>query len=80
MEKQKLNKIAEVLNKKAINQRQIANNFNLNKNTVSRWCANLQQPALCVYFDLADFLGVHVFDLINAPKKFVANPVIEIKS
>lgn len=65
MKKEKLNTIADALKKTGKSQKEIADHFGININTVSRWCVNSQQPTLSMFFKLSKYLGVPIWSLIK---------------
>ncbi len=48
---------------------ELSKNINRNKVSVSRWCTNDAQPSLEILYEIAEFLGVSVKDLLIDNKK-----------
>lgn len=69
MEKKKLNRLKAVLADKDVSQKQLAEHLSVGTVSVSRWCTNEAQPALDVFFKIADYLNVSVCELLNESKK-----------
>jgi transcriptional regulator with XRE-family HTH domain len=68
MEKRKLNRLKVVLAEKDITQKQLSEHLSTNTVSVSRWCNNEAQPALDVFFKIAEYLNVSVCDLLHDVK------------
>lgn len=71
MKGEKLNTISDALDKVGKSQKEIADHFGININTVSRWCNNKQQPTLSMFFRLSEYLSMPVFSLIR-----LSSPII----
>jgi putative transcriptional regulator len=69
MEKRKYNRIKAVLAEKGVLQQDLATHLNTGEVSVSRWCNNLVQPSIEVFFKIAEFLNVSVCDLFVEEKK-----------
>ena len=65
----KYNRIKEVLRFQGRTNKWLAAQLDRNEATVSRWCRNVQQPNLDTLFQIAELLGVSVYELIEDNKK-----------
>ncbi len=63
-----LNRIKAVLAEKQKTNIWLADEVNVNKGTVSKWCTNEMQPTVEMLFDIAKALEVHVQDLLVSSK------------
>ena len=63
-EKQVFNRIKAVLAEKGKTNLWLAEQLNVNKTTVSKWCTNEVQPKMESLFRIADALEVNVRDLL----------------
>ncbi|ANH82471.1 transcriptional regulator [Niabella ginsenosidivorans] len=68
-EKRILNRIKSVLADKDKTNLWLAEQLGKNKNTISKWCTNDQQPTLETLFDIAALLKVDVRELLVSTKK-----------
>ena len=66
-----MNRLKVVLAETKRTNRWLAEQLGKDQATVSKWCTNTSQPSLETLFQIADFLGVKVQDLIskNNPKE-----------
>jgi putative transcriptional regulator len=68
-EKKIFNRIKSVLAEKGKTNLWLAEELEMNKTTVSKWCTNDVQPSMETLFDIADALNVDVRELIVSTKK-----------
>lgn len=66
--KKMLNRIKVVLAEKSKTNLWLAEQLNVSKITVSRWCTNDMQPTVEGLFSIAKALNVDVRDLLNNSK------------
>ena len=64
-----MNRIKEVLDRKGIKQKWLAEQLGKSYNMVNRYVQNRQQPRLEVLNDIAKILDVDIVDLIVSSKK-----------
>jgi putative transcriptional regulator len=64
MEKQVYNRIKAVLAEKGKTNNWLADELNMNRTTVSKWCRNDMQPRIETLFQVAKALGVDVRELL----------------
>ncbi|MFP7656119.1 helix-turn-helix transcriptional regulator [Chryseobacterium proteolyticum] len=69
MEKKKLNRLKIVLAEKDVSQKQLAEGIGAGVVSISRWCTNESQPALEVFYKIAEYLDVSVCELLTDVKK-----------
>lgn len=60
----KINRLKVVLAEKDVSNNWLAEKLDKNKNTISRWCNNVQQPSLEMLYEIATALEVDVCDLL----------------
>jgi len=60
-----INRIGEVLKEKSAKNKDLVKFLNVEKETVSRWVHNRQQPPLNTLNKIAEFLRVDIRDLLN---------------
>ena len=65
---ERINKIKEVLVRKGINQKDLAEKLNKNEHTISNWCINKSQPHLKALQRIAKILDVDICDLLVSRK------------
>lgn len=65
MAKPRLNRISIVLDEKGLGQFHLAKLLDINKNTVSRWCRNTNQPKLSDLYKISKILRVNIITLIE---------------
>jgi transcriptional regulator with XRE-family HTH domain len=72
MSKLILNRLRVVLAEKNKTNRWIAEQLNVNENTVSKWATNTQQPGLMTFYKISLLLEVDIKDLLEStwPKKY----------
>lgn len=61
----KINRIAEVLKEKGARNSDLVIFLNIEKETVSRWVNNKQQPTLNTLNKIAEYLRVDIRELLN---------------
>lgn len=66
---EKINKIKEVLVRKGVSQKELAEQLEKNEHTVSNWCINKAQPHLKDLVKIAGILDVDICALLVATKK-----------
>lgn len=66
---EKINKIKEVLVRKGVSQKELAEQLEKNEHTVSNWCINKAQPHLKDLVKIAGILDVDICELLVATKK-----------
>ena len=64
-----LNRLKVVLAEKKITNRQLAEKFGKDEETISKWCTNNLQPNLEMLIKIAQVLEVEVQELIRVPNK-----------
>ena len=64
MENMTLNRIGEVLQEKGRNNKWLAKELGVHKNTVSKWVQNVQQPHLVIFLQISVLLGCDIRELI----------------
>ncbi|SDW64463.1 Helix-turn-helix [Hydrobacter penzbergensis] len=62
------NRIKAVLAEKGRNNNWLAEQLNVNINTVSKWCTNNMQPTVERLFEIAKVLDVNVRELLVSTK------------
>lgn len=62
------NRIKAVLAEKGRNNNWLAEQLNVNINTVSKWCTNTMQPTVERLFEIAKVLDVNVRELLVSTK------------
>lgn len=60
-----LNQLKLVLVKKKKTNKWLAEQLNVNKTTVSKWCTNTSQPDLATLKRISELLDVNVSEIIN---------------
>jgi DNA-binding XRE family transcriptional regulator len=65
MDKKNINRIRVVLAEQNRTNKWLAEQLGVSEITVSRWCNNLQQPAIEMFVDIADTLKVDIRDLFE---------------
>ena len=65
---ERINKIKEVLVRKGINQKDLAEKLGKNEHTISNWCINKSQPHLKELQRIAEILDVDICDLLVSKK------------
>jgi len=65
---ERINKIKEVLVRKGINQKDLAEKLDKNEHTISNWCINKSQPHLKELQRIAEILDVDICDLLVSKK------------
>jgi transcriptional regulator with XRE-family HTH domain len=68
MEHKAYNRIKAVLAEKGKTNNWLAENMNINKTTVSKWCTNLTQPSIETLFTIAETLNIDVRELLIKTK------------
>lgn len=63
MDKINYNRIKAVLAEKNVSSKDLAKQLGKTESTVSRWCTNDVQPAVEVFYQIAEFLEVDIRDL-----------------
>ncbi|SFQ30893.1 helix-turn-helix transcriptional regulator [Parafilimonas terrae] len=61
----KYNRLQHILIEFGMDQIELAEELNVNRNSVSRWCRNLVQPSLYQLRVIAEFFGINIKDLIE---------------
>lgn len=69
MDKPIYNRIKAVLAEKGKTNNWLANEMDMNKNTISKWCRNDMQPRIENLFQVAKLLEVDVRELLVSTKK-----------
>ena len=64
MEKQAFNRIKAVLAEKNKTNNWLADNLEMNRTTVSKWCRNEMQPRVETLFRIASILEIDVRELL----------------
>ncbi len=59
------NRIKEVLVRKKVSTLKLANFLNVSRDTASRWNRNENQPPISTLYQIAEFLGVEMGELLN---------------
>ncbi len=65
MNEQKINRISEVLKEKGMTNTDLVNHLKVQKETVSRWVNNKQQPTLNTLNHIAEFLQEDIRNLLH---------------
>ncbi len=65
---ERINKIKEVLVRKGVSQKELAQHLQKNEHTVSNWCINKAQPHLKELLRIAEFLDIDICDLLVSNK------------
>jgi putative transcriptional regulator len=60
-----INRIGEVLKEKGAGNKDLVKYLNIEKETVSRWVNNKQQPTLATLNKIAEFLRIDIRDLLH---------------
>ena len=68
MDKKIYNRIKAVLAEKNVSSKELAKHLGRTESTVSRWCTNDVQPSVEVFFQIADYLGIDVKELLVSNK------------
>jgi transcriptional regulator with XRE-family HTH domain len=68
MEKQTFNRIKAVLAERRKSNNWLADELNMNRTTVSKWCRNDMQPRVETLFQIANVLDVDVKELLVSSK------------
>lgn len=66
MEKQIYNRIKAVLAEKGKTNNWLAEELNMNRTTVSKWCRNEMQPRIETLFQIANVLKVEASELLTS--------------
>lgn len=66
MEKQIYNRIKAVLAEKGKTNNWLADELNMNRTTVSKWCRNEMQPRIETLYQIANVLNVDVRELLTS--------------
>ncbi len=61
--------IKELRKEKGLTQEQLAEQFNVNRRTVSRWETGSNLPELDILIEMADYYGVELRELLNGERK-----------
>ncbi|MDW3194597.1 MAG: helix-turn-helix transcriptional regulator [Cytophagales bacterium] len=69
MEKQAFNRIKAVLAEKNKTNNWLADNLEMNRTTISKWCRNEMQPRVETLFKIAAILEVDVRELLVSTKR-----------
>ncbi len=64
MEKQVYNRIKAVLAEKGKTNNWLADELDMNRTTISKWCRNDMQPRVETLFQIANALGIDVRELL----------------
>jgi putative transcriptional regulator len=65
---ERINKIKEVLVRKGVSQKELAQHLQKNEHTVSNWCINKAQPHLKELLRIAEFLDIDICELLVSNK------------
>ncbi|WP_291275304.1 helix-turn-helix transcriptional regulator [Flavobacterium sp.] len=65
---ERINKIKEVLVRKGISQKDLAEKLGKNEHTISNWCINKSQPHLKELQRIAEILDVDICELLVSRK------------
>ena len=65
---ERINKIKEVLVRKGISQKDLAEKLAKNEHTISNWCINKSQPHLKELQRIAEILDVDICELLVSRK------------
>lgn len=65
---ERINKIKEVLVRRGVNQKDLAEKLGKNEHTISNWCINKSQPHLKELQRIAEILDVDICDLLVSRK------------
>lgn len=68
MNKINYNRIKAVLAEKNVSSKTLAKHLGKTESTVSRWCTNDVQPAIEVFYQIAQFLDVDIRELLVSTK------------
>lgn len=68
MEKEVFNRIKAVLAEKGKTNNWLADELNMNRTTISKWCRNDMQPRVETLFQIANALDVDVRELLVSTK------------
>ncbi len=68
MEKEVFNRIKAVLAEKGKTNNWLAEELDMNRTTISKWCRNDMQPRVETLFQIANALGVDVRELLVSTK------------
>ena len=69
MNKHTYNRIKSVLAEKGKTNNSLANELNMNRTTISKWCRNEMQPRIETLFQIAKVLDVDVRELLISTLK-----------
>lgn len=69
MDKKVYNRIKVVLAEQQKTNNWLADNLDMNRTTVSKWCRNEMQPRVETLFQIASVLNINVRELLNETKK-----------
>ena len=69
MNKHTYNRIKAVLAEKGKTNNSLANELNMNRTTISKWCRNEMQPRIETLFQIAKVLDVDVRELLISTLK-----------
>ena len=64
--RQRLNRISIVLDEFNFSQKDLAIFLQVSKNTVSRWCRNINQPDLEKFYEIARFFRIDILRLFES--------------
>lgn len=65
MDSIKINRIQEVLEEKGKRSKDLVTYLNVQKETVSRWINNKQQPSVLTFYEIAKYLRIDIRDLFH---------------
>jgi putative transcriptional regulator len=65
LRRRKYNRIKIVLYEKEKTNKWLAQHLHVKSETVSKWCTNVNQPAIATLFKIAEVLEVPVCELLN---------------
>jgi len=72
MREYKINRIAEILERKGLKNNDLVIHLKVKKETVSRWVNNKQQPTLNTLNEIAKFLKIDIRELLH-PSEWTEN-------
>ncbi|WP_140938673.1 helix-turn-helix domain-containing protein [Sphingobacterium lumbrici] len=61
----KINRFEEIFIIHGIQNKEIANLFNVSESTVSRWVHNKQQPDILKFYKIAEYIKIDIRDLLH---------------
>lgn len=65
---ERINRIKEILVRKGVSQKELADKLDKNEHTVSNWCVNKSQPHLKELRKIAKILDVDICELLEPIK------------